>query len=255
MLFRDHLRAIKTLFVLALFSLGFLGCTSSSDEATSEPVEQSDQQDAATLGDNGLTLEEQEVELGETNENENVNPIEFEDQEAMDAGAEQGMAQALKEDSKPMEMEAQAPAQEMMPTMVADEQNESLSYIVRKGDSLSLIARRAYGDLSQWKQLAQVNANISNPNRIFPGDVISIPLNSDKAKSFAKKYHNMEETSRVTEVVKPGDTLEKIAKRVLGEDGNWKQVWQQNRTKISNPHMIQIGQEVIISTALFSLAH
>ena len=51
---------------------------------------------------------------------------------------------------------------------------EQGQYTVEEGDHLWGIAVRAYGDGYQWTQLAQVN-NISNPDIIDPGDVLTIP--------------------------------------------------------------------------------
>lgn len=51
---------------------------------------------------------------------------------------------------------------------------EATTYTVQEGDWLSKIAGRAYGDIFTYQKLAQVN-NISNPDLIFPGQVLTIP--------------------------------------------------------------------------------
>jgi nucleoid-associated protein YgaU len=48
------------------------------------------------------------------------------------------------------------------------------SYTVVKGDWLSTIAARAYGDVMLYNKIAQAN-NISNPNIIEVGTVLKIP--------------------------------------------------------------------------------
>lgn len=48
------------------------------------------------------------------------------------------------------------------------------SYTVVEGDWLSKIAARAYGDILSYDRLAKAN-NISNPNLIIPGQVLTIP--------------------------------------------------------------------------------
>ena len=50
------------------------------------------------------------------------------------------------------------------------------TYTVVKGDWLSTISARAYGDLMQYNKIAQAN-NISNPNAIEVGTVLKIPRN------------------------------------------------------------------------------
>jgi len=47
---------------------------------------------------------------------------------------------------------------------------------VVKGDSLSKIAKREYGDPSKWRQIYEANKDvIDNPNLIEPGQDLTIP--------------------------------------------------------------------------------
>ncbi|MCB0269584.1 MAG: LysM peptidoglycan-binding domain-containing protein, partial [Calditrichaeota bacterium] len=49
-------------------------------------------------------------------------------------------------------------------------------YTVKRGDSLSLIAKRHYGDPMKYKQLFEENKEIiKDPNLIYPGQVLRIP--------------------------------------------------------------------------------
>lgn len=50
------------------------------------------------------------------------------------------------------------------------------TYTVAQGDSLSKIARKAYGDANQWKRIFEANRDqIENPDLIHPGQVLRIP--------------------------------------------------------------------------------
>lgn len=50
------------------------------------------------------------------------------------------------------------------------------SYTVVSGDSLSKIAKRFYGDASQWKKIHAANADkVPNPDLIHPGQELTIP--------------------------------------------------------------------------------
>ena len=49
-------------------------------------------------------------------------------------------------------------------------------YTVVKGDTLHGIAQNFYGDASQWKKIYKYNDFIKNPNWIFPGDELVIPV-------------------------------------------------------------------------------
>ena len=50
------------------------------------------------------------------------------------------------------------------------------TYTIAKGDNLSKIAKRFYGDARQWQKIFDANKDtIKNPDLIFPGQVIKIP--------------------------------------------------------------------------------
>ena len=49
-------------------------------------------------------------------------------------------------------------------------------YTVVAGDSLSKIAKKYYGDASQWERIFEANRDqIENPDRIQPGWKLAIP--------------------------------------------------------------------------------
>ena len=51
------------------------------------------------------------------------------------------------------------------------------TYTVVKGDSLSKIAKRLWGDASQWPRIHEANRDtIKNPDLIHPGQVLNIPV-------------------------------------------------------------------------------
>jgi nucleoid-associated protein YgaU len=50
------------------------------------------------------------------------------------------------------------------------------NYTVVKGDSLSKIAKRFYGDAKEWRRIFEANTDqIENPDLIHPGQVLRIP--------------------------------------------------------------------------------
>ncbi len=49
-------------------------------------------------------------------------------------------------------------------------------YVVKKGDSLSKIAREMYGDAKLWKKIFEANRDkIKNPDLILVGQELTIP--------------------------------------------------------------------------------
>lgn len=50
------------------------------------------------------------------------------------------------------------------------------TYTVKKGDSLSKIAKQVYGDAKQWHRIHEANRDIiQNPDLIHPGQVLKLP--------------------------------------------------------------------------------
>lgn len=57
------------------------------------------------------------------------------------------------------------------------------SYTVKPGDSLSSIAGRLLGDISKWREIWNLNSQITDPNRISIGQVIKVPAYSTELPS------------------------------------------------------------------------
>jgi nucleoid-associated protein YgaU len=50
------------------------------------------------------------------------------------------------------------------------------THTVVKGDSLSKIAKRVYGDAQQWRRIYDANRDIvKDPDLIYPGQVLKLP--------------------------------------------------------------------------------
>ena len=54
------------------------------------------------------------------------------------------------------------------------------TYTVKKGDTLSAIAKQFYGKASAWPRIFEANRDqIDDPDKIFPGQVLRIPARED----------------------------------------------------------------------------
>ncbi len=68
------------------------------------------------------------------------------------------------------------PAPDSEPDSTAGTPGSEQSYEVVAGDSLSKIAKRFYGDASQWPRIHEANRDqIKNPDLIHPGQRLKIP--------------------------------------------------------------------------------
>lgn len=50
------------------------------------------------------------------------------------------------------------------------------TYVVKKGDTLWGIAKDVLQDPSLWRRILELNPFITDPNRIFPGDTLALPV-------------------------------------------------------------------------------
>jgi len=77
--------------------------------------------------------------------------------------------------SEPEKPKAQAtpPAQQKAPEQPKEKEE---IYTVQKGDSLSKIAKKYFGDVNQWHKIFDANRNqISDPDKIQVGQKLIIP--------------------------------------------------------------------------------
>jgi LysM repeat protein len=82
------------------------------------------------------------------------------------------------------------------------------SYTVQSGDTLSSIAASVYGSSGDWSTIYQANTGeISNPNLIMPGEVLSIP-GSASSSSYSESESAPASTSESTTTTEPTSTTQ-----------------------------------------------
>jgi LysM repeat protein len=50
------------------------------------------------------------------------------------------------------------------------------TYVVRRGDTLSAISGRVFGDPKRWREILKENPQVTDANRIYPGDALLVPV-------------------------------------------------------------------------------
>jgi nucleoid-associated protein YgaU len=114
-----------------------------------------------------------------------------------------------------------------------------MPYIVQTGDTLAKISAKVYGQSNRWTDIAELSS-LSNPSRIFPGDVIYYQL-TEETLAFATSYESL---PKQEVVVSAGDTLTSISSRVYGNSMDWKIIWRHN-DNISNPDKLETGTVLV----------
>jgi len=60
---------------------------------------------------------------------------------------------------------------------IDDVRPEYLNYKIEKNDTLQKISKKFFGTTREWKMIYELNKDIiKNPNRVYPGKTIKIPL-------------------------------------------------------------------------------
>ena len=118
------------------------------------------------------------------------------------------------------------------PTGNSENYNHDLEYTVQRGDTLSGLARK-YG--TTVNELVILNRQIQNPNLIFPGERIRVPINGNKNND--DRYI----TNHIIYTVKRGDTLSELALRY----GTTVQSIA-NLNNIKNVNLIYVGERLQI---------
>lgn len=113
--------------------------------------------------------------------------------------------------------------------------NEKI-YVVQPGDTLGSISTTLYGSTREWKSLAELNG-INSKGRIYPGDAIKYAA-SEATAAFEARYDGL---TKASVTVEKGDTLSKIANRVMGQASFWKLLWRWNETALTDPNKITVG--------------
>jgi len=247
----------NSLFAFILgFGLFSTGCSSSDEQQEEDYVESSDEEEAAEAAD-GIEQSEEEAmqqEAGEQGEDGYVASEEG-DEEAEETVEEPTLPEEIAiAEEVPAEM-PEAGTEEVAETTDlsapagnsnwAPEGNsgESFDYVIKKGDTVSGVARLVYGSTSQWREISSATG-LDNPDLIFPGSILKIPLLNEQSRQFNESYASQPsiDGEEVSVTVEEGDTLSSIAESELGDSTNWPHIYGQNRGSISDPDMIRVGQ-------------
>lgn len=152
-----------------------------------------------------------------------------------------------------------------------------ISHEVVRGDNLTKIAGKYYGDTSLWKPLQGYNAGrvaadgtirlgvtlLIPPKDVLlgearlPDDAKAVPASTlrqeppkaaekPQTKPAAPKPSKADKPATRTYTVKPGDTLAKIAARQLGASKRWKEIHELNKAKLEDSDTIRVGMVLVL---------
>lgn len=133
----------------------------------------------------------------------------------------------------------------------------STEYVVQKGDTLWVIAKKVYGKGSQWHRIYDANRDrLSSPEaNLKLGMKLSIPAaeaapapSREAAPADAWGSQMAVVGSGRTHVVASGESLYTIAKKYYGsgEKAKTDMIFTANRSKMASPDMLKVGMSLEI---------
>lgn len=206
---------------------------------------------------------------------EEVGPADALAQQQLMAAPPRVVATPLGQNSYRPPVEPPTQSAAAQPTQAKAQQN---AYVVQAGDTLPKIAMKIYGDPNRWQDLMVLN-NIENGNRIFVGQKLMTSSPNSNIASVAAPAaaartdnevqvpaHEIEECAAPSVsadaaeadasfygqtggsyTIQRGDTLGKIAKRILGSSKRWRELARANPQ--INPNRLNVGETLMIPGA------
>ena len=130
---------------------------------------------------------------------------------------------------------------------------ETITYTIQPGDTLWKIAAKYFGDGNQWRKILEDNkVTITNPNRIYVGQVIVINVTSNGIAATVSATNASVNNSLAvnaedgTYTVQAGDTMWKISKKLYGTGIFWRRLFNANKDTITDASRIYVGQTIKI---------
>lgn len=123
------------------------------------------------------------------------------------------------------------------------------SYVVKPGDTLSIISRKVYGSARFWQKIAEAN-NIADARTVRDGQTLKIPALSDSERgrvsgaAVASTGMVAPAGNGQSHKVVSGDTLEGISKKYYGTIKHADLIKQANR--LDNERMLRVGSTLVI---------
>jgi nucleoid-associated protein YgaU len=108
-------------------------------------------------------------------------------------------------------------------------------YKVKTNDTLKSIAEKQLGDAKRWPEIFVLNRDkIRHRDRLTVGSVFSLP-----GPTPILPRPTLHRT-------KSGDTLSKMADRLLGDANRWPEIQRLNRDVVPNPSTLPVGLDLVV---------
>lgn len=127
---------------------------------------------------------------------------------------------------------------------------EFFEHTVSKQETMQTISRRYFGSPDNWGVIARANPFV-DPQKLREGMIIRIPKDPENIQGVVVgrdtepgviESHTPNESAVIEYVVRPGDSLSKIALQIYGSTRHARFIYDANRDKLRSMDDISIGQ-------------
>ena len=162
----------KTMLTAGLLGFGVIvlaGCTVRTYSLTRDRVDQE------LAGNRGYLQGSGPSETGERKSQRETRVVEIEF--GSKAKSKQAKAAAVMQEEAALEQEQRSEPQFVESAPVSAETAEMGKYTVAKGDTLQKISQKLYGTTKKWPKIYNANRDVlSGPDKIYPGQILNIPV-------------------------------------------------------------------------------
>lgn len=125
---------------------------------------------------------------------------------------------------------------------IKEKQEKEGFYTVEKGDNLWKIAEKKYNDGYAWVKIAKEN-NLKNVSVLYVGQKLKMPTAEPVITASTGEQNKISQDEyKVTR----NDNLWKIAVRAYGDGYKWTNIYQENKSIIHNPNLLEVGMMIKI---------
>lgn len=127
---------------------------------------------------------------------------------------------------------------------------EFIEHIVQPSETMQSIASRYLGSRDKWSVIARANPFV-DPEKLKPGQSIRIPKDPDNIQGRITgrttpdgvvESHTYPEPRVIEYVIRPGDSLSRIAQRIYGSARHARFIYENNREILKSMDDISVGQ-------------
>ncbi len=134
-------------------------------------------------------------------------------------------------------------ASRMLVSRKPDKMPEYVLHEIKKGESLSMIAKQYYGDFKKFDIIARYN-NLNDATMIAPGQTIRVPVLPGTMLTIPEVKSEMKSKGFVMHRIAPGETISRLAQIYYGDYHKFHIIAQYNR--MDDATQVKVGDRIKI---------